>query len=180
MVWFRWHSEKVWVSSSVLWKALNGWRGNHVQSLLNDFQLLQKLSRAKGHDFPLKPTIYELGRGCIQIPTEHRLSDGIYAVRFTLKKSLFLKKPCFSATAAKKDQEIRLSDKASTLKEWKQELFRDRDWYFQFFSIYRTMGWFQVISIIYEWSNASAEYFRLLDPGQLKLINYYCQVWRHT
>lgn len=143
-----------------------------------NFQLLQKLSRAKGHVFPLKPTIYELGRSCIRIPTEHRLSDGIYAVRFTLKKkSLFLKKP-FSATAAKKNQETRVSDKASTLKKWKQELFRD--WYFQFFSIYRTMGCFQLVSIICEWSNASAEYFRLLDPGQLKLINYYCQVWRHT
>lgn len=144
----------------LLWKALNGWRGNNVPSPYSmNFQLLQKLSKTEGHVFPLKLTPYKLGRDCIQIPTEHRPSDGMYAVCFkTISQPLLLRKLFF-------DQEIRFSDKASTLTERKQELFTDRDWYFLFFSIYRTMRCF-CQSTIYEWSNASTEYFRLLkDPG---------------
>lgn len=78
-----------------------------------NFQLLQKLYKAKGHVFPLKPTIYKRGRDYIQIPMEHRLSDGTYAACFeTISQPLLLRKLFF-------DQEIRFSDKASTPKERK-------------------------------------------------------------
>lgn len=139
----------------LFWKALNGRRGINVQSPYSmNFQLLQKLSKAKGHIFLLKPTIYKRGKDCIQIPMQHRLSDGTLAVCYrTISQPLLLRKLFFD--------QIRFSDKASTPKEWKQEPLESEIYIFCSFSFIEPWVVFN-LSKHYGSSNASTEYFRLL------------------